>query len=75
MRTVFTSEAEGLAWTMTDVPTGEYCIEAGTDRDFDGEMGDLGEVFGEWRDASLNAVLLVLDDSALVGLDFAISPR
>ena len=75
VRTVYTTEAQGLAWTMTGVPTGEYRIEAGTDRDFDGEMDEVGELYGEWRDRASNTVLPVLDDSALVGLDFTIAPR
>jgi len=73
--TVTTKEAQDLTWTIREVPVGEYRIEAGTDRNFDGDLDDPGEVYGEWRDALMNRVLIMIDDSSLVGLDFTISPR
>jgi serine protease len=71
---VTTTQAAGLFWTMENVSAGTYRLIAGTDRDFDGEIDDAGEVAGAWTDGEGGEVLTI-GDGAVPDLDFAIAPR
>ncbi|MHC4730666.1 MAG: S8 family serine peptidase, partial [Planctomycetota bacterium] len=70
-----TTEAEQLQWTLGPVGAGSYLLEAGTDRNFDGDISDAGEVFGRWTNEQGGAVLDVVPDTELPALDFTIRPR
>jgi hypothetical protein len=65
---VLTSEAQGLRWTIPDVPAGSYRLEAGTDRDRDGSLSGPGELYGSWTG-------LVTVSGPRMDLDFALAPR
>jgi subtilisin family serine protease len=70
-----TTEAEQLQWTLGPVGAGLYILEAGTDRNFDGDISDPGEVFGRWTDEQGGDVLEVVPGATLPALDFTIGPR
>jgi hypothetical protein len=70
-----TTEAEQLEWTLGPVGAGRYVLEAGTDRNFDGDISDPGEVFGRWTDAQGGEVLDVVPEADLPALDFTIRPQ
>jgi len=71
-----TTDAEQLQWTLGPVRAGLYILEAGTDRNFDGDISDPGEVFGRWTDEQGSDVLAVVPPDAPLGtLDFTIGPR
>ena len=65
-----TSQGAGFSWSMAGVPDDEYRLEAGTDRDFDGLVGDSGEVGGDFDGGNPFQV-----SGSRSGLDFAIAPR
>jgi len=71
---VRTTLAQGLIWTLAGVPAGKYRIEAGTDRNFDGQITGPGEVWGRWSDATGNQILAVAGAGPIAGLDFTIQP-
>jgi serine protease len=71
----FTTEAEQLAWTLGPVEAGRYVLEAGTDRNFDGDISDPGEVFGRWTDEQGGEVLDIAPGAELPVLDFTIQPQ
>jgi hypothetical protein len=66
--TVRTSDAEGFSWSLPDIAPGRYLLEAGTDRDHDGELSGPGELYGRWGDGD---VLVV--DGPRADLDFALA--
>ena len=68
-----TTQTEMLAFSFVGVPPGSYLLEAGTDRNLDGDITDAGEVFGRWQDGDGGDVLEVA--GSLSGLDFTIQPR
>ncbi len=43
-----TSARDGYAYALPELPTGQYVIAAGTDRDNDGYICDAGEACGVW---------------------------
>ncbi len=57
-----------------DVDAGEYYVVAGSDRDYDGAIGDPGEVFGAWPRAS-NIETFSVDGDGRSGLDFDLGYR
>lgn len=73
--TALTTEAEQLAWTLGPVGAGSYVLEAGTDRNFDGDISDAGEVFGRWTNGLGQEALEVDPYNQLPVLDFAIRPQ
>jgi len=68
LRSVVTSDVQGFSWSLADVPSGSYLLEAGTDRNRDGALSGPGELYGRWGDG---AILVV--DGPLTGLDFALA--
>jgi serine protease len=78
-RTVVMSEtttgAQQLQWTLGPIAAGRYLLEAGTDRDLDGDISDPGEVFGRWRDATGDEVLVVEPGQSRTDLDFTVQPQ
>jgi len=70
-----TTDAEQLQWTLGPVGAGHYVLEAGTDRNFDGDISDAGEVFGRWTDGQGGEVLVVDPGAEPPVLDFTIGPR
>jgi hypothetical protein len=70
-----TFESQQLQWTLGPVGAGQYVLEAGTDRNFDGDISDAGEVFGRWTNAQGDEVLDIDPEEALPVLDFAIRPQ
>jgi serine protease len=75
VREAATSETEAFDFGFGDVAAGEYVLEAGTDRNFDGILDGPGEVYGRWRDGGGGEVLAVVAGAARTDLDFAIAPR
>jgi len=65
-----TTQSAGLFWSIPGIPTDEYRLEAGTDRDFDGMVDDSGEVSGTFSGGDPFMV-----SGSRAGLDFAIAPR
>ncbi len=63
-----TTGGVGYAFTLPDVPPGDYELAAGTDLDDDGYVNDDGEAFGAYRLTSDVQVVHVPADQA--GLDF-----
>jgi hypothetical protein len=63
-----TRDVEGFSWSLPAVPPGRYLLEAGTDRDHDGDLSGPGELYGQWADGE---VLVV--DGPRTGLDFAVA--
>jgi len=63
-----TNDALGFAWEIPSIPSGRYLLEAGTDRNHDGNLSGPGELYGRWGDGE---VLVV--DGPREGLDFAIA--
>jgi serine protease len=49
---VTTTAAEGYAWTVPDLPPGQYFLEAGVDLDSNGVIGEPGEPFGAYPSAA-----------------------
>jgi serine protease len=72
---VTTSEDLGLAWDMPSVAEGRYILEAGTDRDFDGDIFDPGEMWGRWTDGQGGETLVVGPGAEITDLDFVLQPR
>jgi subtilisin family serine protease len=72
---VTTSEDAGLAWDMPSVAEGRYILEAGTDRDFDGDLFDPGEMWGRWTDGQGGETLIVGPAAEITDLDFVLQPR
>jgi len=68
-----TSSGSQLRWTLSGIAPGRYRLQAGTDRNFDGDLSGPGELFGTWTDGAGGDVLVV--DGTRTGLDFAIAPR
>ncbi|HEX5135788.1 MAG TPA: S8 family serine peptidase [Planctomycetota bacterium] len=65
---VKTSEAEGFLWEMPEIPSGRYRLEAGTDRNHDGDLSGPGELYGEWEGGQTLSV-----SGPREGLDFAVA--
>lgn len=75
-KTVFrveTTEAQ-LSFNFPQVGTGEYFLIAGTDRDFDDEVDDFGEVTGQYSNGQTK-IIRVLPNANLANLDFTIAPK
>jgi hypothetical protein len=70
-----TTEALELAFDLQDLAEGSYRLEAGTDRDFDGEIDDPGEMYGVWTDGSGSDRLDLADGEALTDLEITLTLR
>jgi len=70
-----TTQATSLRWSVRELAPGSYRIEAGTDRDFDGEIDDAGELFGRWPNPAGGDVLTVGADENRNDLDFVLQLR
>ncbi len=69
-----TTVAEGLRFSFAGIQPGEYILEAGDDRDFDGEVGGPGDVGGVYQDEGGGTILVIEEGGAPVpGLDVPIS--
>ena len=68
-----TSEITTFDFSFLDVAPGEYVLEAGTDRNFDGVLDGPGEVYGRWSDE--NGEVLTVVPGARTDLDFVIAPK
>jgi len=78
LRPVFsvkTSQLQQLQWTLADIGPGRYVLEAGTDRNYDGDISDPGEVFGRYRDTKGAEEIFIAPGKNLSDLDFTIQPR
>jgi subtilisin family serine protease len=69
---VVTTVDAGLVWTLEGVPEGDYRLEAGTDRDFDGAIDDAGEIHGTWTDDEGADTLHATPGPPRTDLDFPI---
>jgi len=67
-----TSDLAGFSWSLEGVRPGQYVLEAGTDRNFDGVLSGPGELYGQWNDGE---PLVVTAGQNRPDLDFAIAPR
>jgi len=69
-----TTFADGLRFSLSGVEPGEYLLEAGDDRDFDGVIGGPGDLGGAYENGDGSAVLVVEEGGAARdGLDIPIS--
>ena len=64
------TSAGNHAWSMPDIPTGDYLIAAGTDRNNDTFINDDGELFGMWPLLDSPLELSVPTGTSVTGLDF-----
>ena len=71
VRTI-TTDSKQFAWSFSSVLPGRYRLIAGTDRDFDGRIDDMGELFGAWNGG---ADLIVAASESRTDLSITIQPR
>jgi serine protease len=67
-----TSADRGFAFELTDLPPNSYKIYAGTDRDGDDQICDLGELCGGFPSAIAANEVTVEASVIMTGIDFAV---
>jgi serine protease len=67
--------AQSMNWTFPSLPTGAYYFVAGTDFDDDGVIGEMGDLYGIYRDEAHAVPVDVLEGVPVSGLDFPVARR
>jgi len=75
VQSVVTSDTRALVWSLAGIPSGSYRLVAGTDRDFDGDLDDPGELFGAWRDSGGSELLRLSGGETRAGLAIPLLAR
>jgi serine protease len=75
VRSATTSDTRELLFTFDGLPSGSYRLVAGTDRDFDGDIDDPGELYGVWTDEDGGELIRVSGDETRADLSIAVLAR
>lgn len=67
-----TSADTGFRYAIPNVPAGEYFLYAGTDRDDNGQICDLGELCGAVPSVIRAETIVVTEGQTLEGIDFPV---
>jgi serine protease len=70
-----TDASKNYAFDFSDLPPGQYVLYAGTDRDNDGVVCEVGDLCGAWPSLIQPQSVTVSAGQAVPGANFSVSPR